>query len=178
YVIHMIGAKYYSKYYIQAFELFLHLLRHIQYLTIVVTDIGINMNTNMGISRKCYHIKVCKRCMERNQHLNVEFYSMSYYHYVRSRLYERPNVIIGLGIDFKDSSIWPEMILNLREQNCPLFLTSTSKLEVEKCIGKLYTVLNTILTPLYLGENRFHSLAPCGSFGSDNVVYNNKYLVI
>ncbi|XP_019697507.1 uncharacterized protein LOC109503963 [Harpegnathos saltator] len=178
YVIHIIHAKYYNRSYLRAFEILLHLLCHIQHLTIVMTDMGIYMDIDAGIPTECFNINVCERCIESNRQLMVESYSMTYCQYANSNAYKRPNVILGFGIDFKVIPKWPKMFLELRKQYCPLFLTATSKLEAEKCIGKLYTVLNTLLTPLYFGENKFRSLAPCRTFYSDEMYYHNKYLVI
>ncbi|EFN83322.1 hypothetical protein EAI_11991, partial [Harpegnathos saltator] len=170
YVIHIIGVRYQSKEYIIAWELFLHLLNHIQHLTIIMTE--------MNSSTEHFVIDVCTHCRERNRTINIEYYSMSYCSYVQINAYKQPNVIIGFEINFDDRPTWRQSILALRKQKCPLFLTSLSKSEMILCIDKLRTVLNTSLLPLYFDENKFHSLAPCRRFGSDEVLYRNKYLAI
>ncbi|EFN83328.1 hypothetical protein EAI_11997, partial [Harpegnathos saltator] len=115
YVIHIIGIKYCSGVRTPPWELFLHLLNHIRHLTIVMTEL--NFNT------ECFYIDTCNHCKERNRTISIEFYSMSYYSYVQSNVYKRPNVIIGFQIDFNDRFTWSETILELPKQNCPLFLT-------------------------------------------------------
>ncbi|XP_019697510.2 uncharacterized protein LOC105184287 [Harpegnathos saltator] len=170
YVIHIIGAKCYDKHYVRAFEIFLHLLCHIRHLTIVMTD--------MKIYTGCFDIGVCTDCINNNSKLTIESYSMSFCNYMHSNMYKRSNVIVGFQIDFNDMPTWPETILEIRKQNCPLLLTSISLFEGLENLKVLFTVLNTRLSPLYFGENKFCSLAPRRIVGSDNILYRNKYLVI
>ncbi|XP_025153441.1 uncharacterized protein LOC112588278 [Harpegnathos saltator] len=170
YVIHVISVNYCDRELFSSWELFLHLLNHIQHLTIVMIEVLFGTRN--------FNIDVCSQCRERNRIITIECYSISYYSYVLSNSYKRPNVIIGFQANFNNKPTWPETILELREQNCPLFITFATMFKAQQCIGKLYTVLNIPLVPLYLGENKFHSLAPCRIVGRDNVVYRNKYLAI
>ncbi|EFN83321.1 hypothetical protein EAI_11990, partial [Harpegnathos saltator] len=169
YVIHIIGVSYQPKEYIVAWELFLHLLNHIQHLTIIMTE----MNSSTGH----FVIDVCTHCRERNRTINIEYYSMSYCSYVQINAYKQPNVIIGFQINFDDRPTWRQSILALRKQKCPLFLTFMAEFEMLQCIDKLRVVFHPLL-PVYFGENDFRSLAPCRSFGSDEVLYRNNYLAI
>ncbi|XP_011141307.2 uncharacterized protein LOC105184297 [Harpegnathos saltator] len=81
YVIHIIGADYYGKKYIPPWELFLHLLNHVQHLTIVLTEM------NFGIAH--FNIDVCSHCREHNRIISIEYYSMSFCERKRERKRER-----------------------------------------------------------------------------------------
>ncbi|EFN76625.1 hypothetical protein EAI_07160, partial [Harpegnathos saltator] len=123
YIIHIIYSNYYDKEFFASWELFLHLLNHVQYLTIVILK--------MSSDTRRYNVNVCSQCRERNRIITIECYSISYYSYVLTNSYKRPNVIIGFQMNLYSNPIWPQIILRLREQNCPLFITFTSQLKAE-----------------------------------------------
>ncbi|XP_014477572.1 PREDICTED: uncharacterized protein LOC106745998 [Dinoponera quadriceps] len=162
----IIAANFLDKEYSPAWELFMHIFNKIENLTIIL--IG------PELQNKYYDITTCNRkCLSfcKRKKLNFECYHMSYYEYVNSTFYRQPNVIVGYQTDFND---WEETSLS----NCPLFLTTKSKLKANQNINKLQKVSNTHLNIIYHEENTFSSKRPYKDFETNGVFYRNKFLTV
>ncbi|XP_014471480.1 PREDICTED: uncharacterized protein LOC106742755 [Dinoponera quadriceps] len=172
YVIHIIDAKFVDRKYVLSWEIFLHLLRYkINGLKIVL--IG------SELQNECNNMKFCSRCNHMySQKLSFESYHTSYHSYVASESYKQPNVIVGFEADLSNGEAWSESILKLREQNCPLLLTTKSKLKAERNINGIQEVLGTSLIPLYNDNNKFGSRRPWRDVETNYVYFRNSHLII
>lgn len=172
YVVHVIDAKHVDRQYISAWEILLHLLRNIKVLRIVL--IGSELHN------ECNDVHLCSKCNNKTycQRLCFESHHMLYHNYVASELYKRPNVIIGFLTDFNNAETWSESILKLRDQDCPLLLTTKSRLKAEQNINKIKEVLGTSCSPSYHDINKFGSRRPWRDIETDYVYFRNIYLTM
>lgn len=171
-VIHVIDATYLDRKYLPAWELILHLISKLKEIKIIL--IGSELHN------ECNNIEVCSRCnnISYDQYLNFESYCMSYHNYITSKLYKRPDLIIGFEADLSDVKTWRESILKLQDQGCPLLLTTKSKRRADMNINSIQQVLGISLKPLIHRVNNFASRRPWRDFETDYVFYRNFYITI
>ncbi|XP_014467294.1 PREDICTED: uncharacterized protein LOC106740606 [Dinoponera quadriceps] len=170
YIVYIVAANIVDKAYVPSWGLFLHRLRWQTQLRIIL--IGLQLQDD----RK--NIETCIKCRPTQRKFNFECHRTSYCDYVNSDMYIKPKVIIEFQVDFNDWEPSSELILKLRDQNCPLLLTDKSKLKVEENINKLFEVLGSPLNIAYHEKNKFCSIRPCTDLENDGVSYRNHHLTV
>lgn len=171
-VIHVIDATFLDKEYLPAWELILHLISKLKEIKVIF--IGPELRN------ECNNVELCSQCskMHYNQYLSFESYCMLYHNYVTSELYKRPDLIIGFDTDLSDANTWTDTILKLRDQDCPLLLTTKSKRKADKNVNRIEQILGISLKPLIHHVNNFSSRRPWRDFEIDYVFYRNFYLTV
>ncbi|XP_032678667.1 uncharacterized protein LOC116847621 [Odontomachus brunneus] len=169
YIIHVIAANHLDLLYVKAWELFLHCLRYVKKLTILLIGPELeNRNRN---------IKLCYLCTSRRRTLCFESYSMSYIQYMNSASYTRPNVIMGIHADFNNWKTWPTSILKSQINTCPWLLTTKSEDKAKLNMHVIEEVLGESVRSVCT-KNKFASIRPWRDVETGYVSYRNEYITI
>lgn len=172
FIIHIIAANYVDRRNFPAWEYFLHLLNK-KVMKIIIVMIGPEL-----LHENNEH-NVCFRCKAANRRLILQSFPLLYHNYMFSSDYRRPNVIVGFQAEFScDRKLWSESIRAIQAQNCPLLLTTKSRLRAYWDIIKIKQVLGTSVKPVLETENYFVSCRPYRDFDTGHVFLPNTYLVM
>ncbi|XP_032668989.1 uncharacterized protein LOC116843071 [Odontomachus brunneus] len=167
YTIHIINPDYIDRVNFLMWELLLHISPFIKELRIVML---IPMIRSMKVN-----CDICSHC-RKDKKLLFECYPMLYQDYVGSSQYKKPNVIVVFQENsdcFKD---WVGVLNVIKNQNCPLFLTTKSFSKAEGVASNIKRILRLSVLPVRIIENRFCSTRPHRDV-LHSTFYRNKYLI-
>lgn len=143
-------------------------------MSITIISIGPNLK-----SIKSKNETLCDDCIKMKKKIVYEYYPMFYRVYVRTEDFKKPDVIVGFNVHYykfynknKLSKEWMASARALMKQNCPYILTLLMLLP--DTMKKRANTANCI----FAGNNPFMSLRPHRCVFSDNLCYNNHYLMI
>ncbi|XP_076283097.1 uncharacterized protein LOC143210266 [Lasioglossum baleicum] len=175
--IHVIGANMIEISGIDFWEILLHWLPKSTEAKIVL--IGPELCSDSA------SLNLCKNCQSNNKQLSIQMHNVFYSNYVNSTSYTKPNFIIGYnaGIsEYQDIKLgndtWAQSLQTIAEQTCPFILTSYTLSEAREEQTRLETVLNHNSKCIFLGHNPYSGLRPYRDFETEDVYYQNQYIII
>ncbi|XP_011501254.1 PREDICTED: putative protein MSS51 homolog, mitochondrial [Ceratosolen solmsi marchali] len=178
--IHIIGANMIELDGAEIWEILLHWLPSLTTLNIVL--IGPEQ------FKKKYNkleYNICDYCNGKGIKFYLETYGELYNEYVNSNYFVKPDIIVGYNVgihehepgDFKLDT-WFESIKILPEQNCPIMLTSYTEKEAKKDHKRFCDVLEKNVSFICCEANPFSSLRPHRDYETEELYYQNHYIII
>ncbi|XP_011868478.1 PREDICTED: uncharacterized protein LOC105562331 [Vollenhovia emeryi] len=171
-VIHVVGANMMEEITWPAWQILMALL-DLTFLLVVM--IGPEL-------RSCTVLR--NRCKLGQKECAYACYKQLYENYVRSQLFEKPDVIVGFNANIQQYELespretWAPSMRVLAEQNCPFILTGYTQLHLESDMERMNSILNRNIECPSSVKNLFASLKPHRSSWPDNVVYDNQYMIL
>jgi splicing suppressor protein 51 len=177
--IHIIGANVIELDGVEIWEILLHWLPSLTRLNIVLISPEMNEKSNK------LNYNICDNCKKKGMKFYMETHGMLYKQYVSSNYFVKPDIIVGYNVGIHENEAgnskldtWFESIKILPEQNCPLVLTSYTDKEAQKDHKRICDILEKNVTVLYCDENPFSSLRPHRDYETEELYYQNHYLII
>ncbi|XP_014474155.1 PREDICTED: uncharacterized protein LOC106744173 [Dinoponera quadriceps] len=171
-VFHVITGTNVDKQYLPTWEIFIHMMRSLSHIIIVLIGPDIANERN--------NIETCILCKKYGNTISYEGHCTLYHNYVNSEFYKRPDIIIGFQAELYHESIGPKFLMAVYNQCCPLVLTTTSVYKMEQNKRKIHEYLSSEVVELsgkYI-LNKFSSHRPWRDFETDNVYYRNSYIMV
>ncbi|XP_032677182.1 uncharacterized protein LOC116846895 isoform X2 [Odontomachus brunneus] len=127
--IHVIAGTFVGRNNLLAWEVFLHQMIPDSKLYIIM--VGPHLEDGLET------IQHCRTCREQNKEVFFRYRSMTYRNYRRSRSYlrNRPDIIVGFDVDFKDNEM--SIVAALLSQDIPLFFTCKSESKAEEIVTEI-----------------------------------------
>lgn len=118
---------------------------------------------------------ICNNCVVQRKELSFEIQSMLYEDYLRSSSLAKPDLIVGFNTNIHESK---EAVWAFAELGCPVILTCYTQMELEEEQAKISAILENKTKCIYLGKNPFASLRPYRDYETEELFYQNNYIII